>query len=133
VLADLDITEQRRPQDGRFTLTVGSRSLDVRLSTLPTEFGESVVLRLLDPAATRLDLGTLGLPPAVLAEFSAVIRRPQGLVIVTGPTGSGKTTTLYGALRTIATPEVKVLTAEDPVEYEVEGAVQVPIYPRLGF
>lgn len=132
VLADLDIAEQRVPQDGRIKLTVEGRSVDLRVSTLPTEFGESVVLRVLDKSVVNLDLEALGMPREVLAGVRAVARRPNGIFIVTGPTGSGKTTTLYSALREVNEPETKILTAEDPVEYEIEGLIQTAINPAVG-
>jgi len=120
------------PQDGRIRLGVGGRSVDLRVSTLPTQFGESVVLRVLDRGAVRLEFDQLGLPAAIAASVRAAIARPHGLVLVTGPTGSGKTTTLYGCLRQLNLPEVKILTVEDPVEYEVEGLVQVPVNHAAG-
>ncbi len=132
VLANLDIAERRLPQDGRIKITLGGRPVDLRVSTLPTQFGESVVLRVLDQSAVQLDLSQLGLPDDVLAEVSESVRRPNGIVVVTGPTGSGKTTTLYSALRRLNTGEVKILTAEDPVEYELEGIMQVPMNPAAG-
>jgi type IV pilus assembly protein PilB len=132
VIANLNIAERRLPQDGRLRITLAGRAVDLRVSTLPTQFGESVVLRVLDQSAVQLELGRLGLPPRVAAELDEVIRRPNGLFLVTGPTGSGKTTTLYGALRTINRPELKLLTVEDPVEYEIEGVMQVPLNPAAG-
>jgi type IV pilus assembly protein PilB len=133
VLANLNIAERRVPQDGRIKLMIGGRSVDVRVSTLPTQFGESVVLRILDQSAVRLDLAQLGMREDVLAGVNEIIRRPNGIFVVTGPTGSGKTTTLYSALRAINTTEVKVITAEDPIEYEIEGITQVPVNPLIGF
>ena len=127
VLANLNIAERRLPQDGRIRLAPGGRPVDLRVSTLPTQWGESVVLRVLDPSAVRLDLGQLGLPAEVRAGVEACIRRPNGIFLVTGPTGSGKTTTLYGALRAIDAPGRKLLTVEDPVEYEIDGLMQVPV------
>ncbi len=132
VLANLNIAERRVPQDGRLKLTIGGRDVDLRISTLPTQFGESVVLRVLDQANVRLDLPELGLPTEIRAELEKIIRRPNGIFIVTGPTGSGKTTTLYSGLRAINTPEHKLLTAEDPVEYEIEGIMQLPVNPGIG-
>jgi type IV pilus assembly protein PilB len=132
VLANLDIAERRLPQDGRIRFTEGKRAVDLRISTLPTQFGESVVLRVLDRAAVRLELDELGMSPSVLAEFKEIVARPNGILLVTGPTGSGKTTTLYSGLRTINTLDRKLLSAEDPVEYEVEGVTQVPINPATG-
>ena len=132
VLANLNIAERRIPQDGRMRLTISGRAVDLRVSTLPTQFGESVVLRVLDQSAVQLKIGDLGLPANILAGVEDMVRRPNGIFIVTGPTGSGKTTTLYSALRVINTPDLKVLTAEDPVEYEVEGLIQVPVLPSVG-
>lgn len=132
VLANLNIAERRIPQDGRIKITLQGRPVDLRVSTLPTQFGESVVLRVLDQGAVQLELGALGLPAAMEAGLRQVMRRPHGILVVTGPTGSGKTTTLYSALRTLNDPERKLLTAEDPVEYEIEGIMQVPINPGIG-
>lgn len=132
VLAGLNIAERRIPQDGRIKLTLGGRSVDLRVSTLPTQFGESVVLRVLDQAAVQLDITALGMPTDVYEGITEIIKRPNGIFIVTGPTGSGKTTTLYSALRVINTPDLKLLTAEDPVEYEIEGIMQVPVNHAVG-
>ncbi len=132
VMAGLDIAERRLPQDGRIQLKVAGKQIDLRVSTLPTQFGESVVLRVLDRSVVSLDLENLGLPPDVLAEFCKDIQKPNGILIVTGPTGSGKTTTLYSALERINEVERKILTAEEPVEYDVEGIVQVPVSEALG-
>ena len=132
VLANLDIAERRVPQDGRIKITLRGRPVDLRVSTLPTQFGESVVLRVLDQSSVQLELGELGMPAAVEAGIRAVISRPNGIFVVTGPTGSGKTTTLYSALRELNDTERKLLTAEDPVEYEIEGIMQVPINPGIG-
>jgi type IV pilus assembly protein PilB len=132
VLAALNIAERRIPQDGRIKLTLGGRQVDLRVSTLPTQFGESVVLRVLDQSAVQLDITALGMPTDVYEGITEIIRRPNGIFIVTGPTGSGKTTTLYSALRVINTPDLKLLTAEDPVEYEIEGIMQVPVNHAVG-
>ena len=132
VLAHLNIAERRLPQDGRIKVTLAGRAVDLRVSTLPTQFGESVVLRVLDQSAVQLDLAQLGMPPEVLAGVTATLRRPNGIFVVTGPTGSGKTTTLYSGLRLINTPDSKLLTAEDPVEYELDGIMQVPVNPPVG-
>ncbi|ACB76365.1 GspE/PulE family protein [Opitutus terrae] len=132
VLADLNIAERRVPQDGRIRLVVDDHPVDLRVSTLPTQFGESVVLRVLDRSAVHLELGELGMPEDVLRGITGTIRRPNGILVVTGPTGSGKTTTLYSALRAINSTELKLLTAEDPVEYEIEGIMQVPVNPGIG-
>ena len=132
VMANLNIAECRVPQDGRVKLEVHGRVVDVRVSTLPTQFGESVVLRILDKAVVNLDLAQLGMPEEVLAGVRACVARPNGIFIATGPTGSGKTTTLYSALREANRVGVKILTAEDPVEYEVDGLMQVSINPAIG-
>ncbi len=132
VMANLDIAERRVPQDGRIRLTVGGHPVNLRVSVLPTMFGESVVMRVLDRSVVMLDLGTVGMEPATLAAFREMIRRPNGIVLVTGPTGSGKTTTLYGALNELNVIEDKLITTEDPVEYEIEGIVQIPIDPNIG-
>ncbi len=132
VLANLDIAERRLPQDGRIRLNLAGRNVDLRVSTMPTQFGESVVLRVLDRSAVQLDLKQLGLPAEVLTGVRRSLRRPNGIFLVTGPTGSGKTTTLYSGLREISTPGLKVLTIEDPVEYEIDGIMQVPVNPVAG-
>lgn len=125
VMSNLDIAERRLPQDGRLQMTMLGRPIDFRVSTLPTQHGESVVLRVLDRSTVSLELENLGMPTDVYDSFCADIRKPNGIIIVTGPTGSGKTTTLYSALRRINTIDMKLLTAEDPVEYDIEGIVQV--------
>ncbi|HVS53898.1 MAG TPA: ATPase, T2SS/T4P/T4SS family [Opitutaceae bacterium] len=132
VLANLNIAERRIPQDGRIKIALGGRAVDLRVSTLPTQFGESVVLRVLDQAAVQLDITQLGMPQDVFTGIQEILRRPNGIFIVTGPTGSGKTTTLYSGLRVINTVDLKLLTAEDPVEYEIEGIMQVPVNPLVG-
>ena len=132
VMANLDISERRLPQDGRIAITLAGRQVDLRVSTLTTQFGESVVLRVLDRSAVTLDLEALGLPKAVFAYVTEAILQPNGIVIVTGPTGCGKTTTLYSALRRINTIDSKLLTAEDPVEYDIEGIMQVAINEAVG-
>lgn len=132
VLADLDIAERRWPQDGRIHYTCAGRVIDLRVSTLPTQFGESVVLRVLDQTAVQLEIEQLGLPGDVQAGLLERLQRPNGILIVTGPTGSGKTTTLYAGLRRLNTGESKILTVEDPVEYEIEGLMQVPVNPAAG-
>jgi type IV pilus assembly protein PilB len=132
VLASLNIAERRLPQDGRIKITLGGRQVDLRVSTLPTQFGESVVLRVLDQSAVQLDISQLGMPEDVFNGIQEIVRRPNGIFIVTGPTGSGKTTTLYSGLRIINTVDLKLLTAEDPVEYEIEGIMQVPVNPLVG-
>ncbi len=132
VLASLNIAERRIPQDGRIKITISGRQVDLRVSTLPTQFGESIVLRVLDQSAVRLDISQLGMPQDVHDGIQEIVRRPNGIFIVTGPTGSGKTTTLYSGLRIINTVDLKLLTAEDPVEYEIEGIMQVPVNPLVG-
>lgn len=132
VLADLNIAERRVPQDGRIKMTIAGRPVDLRVSTLPTQFGESVVLRVLDKSVVNLELDQLGIPDEILSNIRNVAKRPNGIFIVTGPTGSGKTTTLYSALREVNVEDTKILTAEDPVEYEIEGIMQVAINPQVG-
>ncbi|MSU63791.1 MAG: pilus assembly protein PilB [Pedosphaera sp.] len=132
VMSNLDISERRLPQDGRITINLAGKQIDLRVSTLPTQFGESVVLRVLDRSALSLDLESLGLPKLILDYTSEAIQQPNGIFIVTGPTGSGKTTTLYSALRRINTMDSKLLTAEDPVEFDIEGIMQVAINEGQG-
>lgn len=132
VMADLDIAERRLPQDGRISLTVGGRPVDLRVAVLPTMFGESVVLRILDRSNVNLDLDKLGLRDDDMKVFEQLIERPNGIIINTGPTGSGKTTTLYAALNTLNDPKIKILTAEDPVEYDIDGIIQCQINPAQG-
>jgi type IV pilus assembly protein PilB len=132
VISGLNIAERRLPQDGRIQLTVGGRQIDFRVSTLPTQFGESVVLRVLDRSVVQLDLDNIGMPEDVYQNFCADIDKPNGIVIVTGPTGSGKTTTLYSALRRLNKIDAKLLTAEEPVEYDIEGIIQIPIHEAIG-
>jgi type IV pilus assembly protein PilB len=132
VMANMNIAERRLPQDGRIQRTIANRPVDLRVSTLPTQFGESVVLRVLDRSTVNLDLEMLGMPDYIHSYILDVINRPNGIFIVTGPTGSGKTTTLYSCLRKINTIDSKLLTAEEPVEYDLEGIVQVPINEAIG-
>ncbi|CAN5537942.1 ATPase, T2SS/T4P/T4SS family [soil metagenome] len=132
VMANLNIAERRLPQDGRIQKNIAGRTIDMRVSTLPTQFGESVVLRVLDRSTVNLDLETLGMPDYIHEYILEVIHRPNGIFIVTGPTGSGKTTTLYSCLRKINTIDAKLLTAEEPVEYDLEGVVQVPVNDSIG-
>jgi type IV pilus assembly protein PilB len=127
VMSNLDIAERRLPQDGRIELNVGGNPVDLRVSILPTLFGESVVIRVLDRTVVSLDLEKVGLDPKMLAQFRELIHKPNGIVLVTGPTGAGKTTTLYSALNELNQITDKVITTEDPVEYEIEGIVQCPI------
>ncbi|MHC4823995.1 MAG: GspE/PulE family protein [Planctomycetota bacterium] len=132
VLADLDISETRMPQDGRIDLVLENHRIDFRVSTVPTQGGESVVLRLLDRRNLQLDLEKLGLTESEDVQLRDFIGRPHGIVLVTGPTGSGKTTTLYSLLSQVNDPETKVLTVEDPVEYDLDGIVQVPVNDEIG-
>ena len=132
LLAELDIAERRRPQDGRIRVRLEARELDLRVSTVPTMFGESVVLRLLDRGGQVVGLDELGMPPATLAKIAELVRRPHGMVLVTGPTGSGKTTTLYAALQTRTADAEKIITVEDPVEYQLSGITQVPVHRQAG-
>ena len=132
VMADLDIAERRLPQDGRIRLTVGGHPVDLRVSVLPTMFGESVVMRILDRSVVMLDLEVVGLDEGPLRHFREIVRRPNGIVLVTGPTGSGKTTTLYAALNELNVVTDKIITTEDPVEYDIDGIVQMQIDPTIG-
>ncbi|MFM9000120.1 MAG: GspE/PulE family protein [Opitutia bacterium] len=132
VLSSLNIAERRVPQDGRIKTTISGRAIDLRVSTLPTQFGESVVLRILDKSVVNLSLDALSMQDDIKEGIRLMVNRPNGIFIVTGPTGSGKTTTLYSALREVNTEDIKILTAEDPVEYEVEGIMQVPINHQVG-
>ncbi|HMI47386.1 MAG TPA: GspE/PulE family protein [Gemmatimonadaceae bacterium] len=132
IMAELDIAERRLPQDGRIRLQLQDRHVDVRVATLPTLLGESVVLRLLDKEHGRIALSDLGMAPDTLAQFSQVISRPHGIVLATGPTGSGKTTTLYAAVDLIRTGREKILTVEDPVEYQLTGVPQVAVNDKIG-
>jgi len=132
VMANLNIAERRLPQDGRIQKTIAGRPVDMRVSTLPTQFGESVVLRVLDRSTVNLNLNALGMPEYIHNYILATIEKPNGIFIVTGPTGSGKTTTLYACLNEINTVDSKLLTAEDPVEYDIEGIIQVPVNEGIG-
>lgn len=131
IMASLDIAEKRLPQDGRITLRIGGKPMDVRVSTLPTGHGERAVLRLLDKEAGRLELTSLGMPSNILAEVDRLCRMPHGIVLVTGPTGSGKTTTLYAALSRIDSSTTNVMTVEDPVEYDLPGISQTPVNAKI--
>ncbi|MBP5232296.1 MAG: Flp pilus assembly complex ATPase component TadA [Planctomycetes bacterium] len=131
VMSNLNIAERRVPQDGKISLSLGGRSVDLRVSTLPTMFGESVVIRILDKTVVSLDINRLGMSEDVLATFLDLINKPNGIVLVTGPTGSGKTTTLYACLNAVNTPDSKIITTEDPVEYELPGVIQCPIHPEI--
>ena len=132
VMANMNIAERRLPQDGRIQKNIAGRSIDLRVSTLPTQFGESLVLRVLDRTTVNLDLEALGMPDYIYKFLLEMIHRPNGIFIATGPTGSGKTTTLYSCLRQINTIDSKLLTAEEPVEYDLEGIVQVPVNEAIG-
>lgn len=133
LMSGLNISEKRLPQDGRFQITIKSRPIDVRISTLPAQYGESVVMRLLDQSGGKAELSSVGMPPAMLSKFRRQIKRPHGLVLVTGPTGSGKTTTLYGALQELNAPEQKIITVEDPIEYTLPRVTQVQVQEKIGF
>ncbi|MBS0262761.1 MAG: Flp pilus assembly complex ATPase component TadA [Planctomycetes bacterium] len=131
VMSNLDIAERRLPQDGRIELNVGGNSVDLRVSVLPTLFGESVVMRVLDRTVVQLDLNKIGFDPGTLSRFRRMIRKPNGIVLVTGPTGSGKTTTLYSVLNELNEIGTKIITTEDPVEYEIFGLIQVPVNAEI--
>ena len=131
LMSDLDISEKRLPQDGRFAMKVKQQRIDVRISTMPTQFGESVVMRLLNQSDGMLRLDSIGMPVAMMKRFREIIQRQNGLVLVTGPTGSGKTTTLYGALTELNTVERKLITVEDPVEYRLPGVNQVQVNEKI--
>jgi general secretion pathway protein E len=132
VMARLNIAERRLPQDGRIKLRIEGREIDMRVSTVPTLFGESVVLRILDKDRVPLDFTSLGFTRDTLPAFEELVGRPHGILLVTGPTGSGKTTTLYAALEALNTPDKKILTVEDPVEYQLEGINQIQVKPQIG-
>jgi len=132
VMANLDIAERRLPQDGRIELTVGGHPVDLRVSVLPTMFGESVVMRILDRSVVSLNLAKVGMDTPTIKSFREIISRPNGIVLVTGPTGSGKTTTLYSALTELNNIEDKIITTEDPVEYQIDGIIQIPIDHEIG-
>ena len=131
LMAGLDISEKRQPQDGRFNVKVREQTVDVRMSTLPTQYGESVVMRLLNRSSKLLELDSLGMPPDMLERFRAILGHVTGMVLVTGPTGSGKTTTLYAALSELNTADRKVITVEDPVEYRMRGLNQVQVNEKI--
>ncbi len=132
LMAGLDISEKRLPQDGRFPITIGGSNIDVRVSILPSQYGESIVMRLLNQSNGILSLDTIGMPADILARFRLQLHQPYGMILVTGPTGSGKTTTLYGALNELNVPQVKIITAEDPVEYRLPRITQVQINHKIG-
>ena len=131
LMSDLDISEKRLPQDGRFAVKVRQQRIDVRISTMPTQYGESVVMRLLNQGGTTLRLDAIGMPARLVEKFRAIVQRPNGLVLVTGPTGSGKTTTLYSALAELNSVEKKLITVEDPVEYRLAGINQVQVNDKI--
>ncbi|KIF82271.1 GspE/PulE family protein [Noviherbaspirillum autotrophicum] len=131
LMSGLDISEKRLPQDGRFAIKVKQNQVDVRISTMPTQYGESVVMRLLNQSGGALKLDSIGMPPNMVKRFRAILQRPNGLVLVTGPTGSGKTTTLYGALSELNSTERKLITVEDPVEYRLAGINQVQVNEKI--
>src|SRR6516165_687391 len=132
VMSNLDIAERRLPQDGRIQLALGGNEVDIRVSTLPTMFGESVVLRVLDRTVVQLDLKKLGMPEDTMKQWREIIEKPNGIVLVTGPTSSGKTTTLYATLNHLNRIEDKIITTEEPVEYDIEGLIQIPVNPDIG-
>jgi type IV pilus assembly protein PilB len=132
ILADMDIAEHRNPQDGRFMISTKNRSLDLRVSTLPTQYGEKVVIRLLEPSAPLLNFAEIGFVPSIAEGLQRLLSLPQGLILVTGPTGSGKSTTLYSALNVLRKPSVNIVTVEDPVEYALPGINQVHVNTRAG-
>jgi len=132
IMARLNIAEKRLPQDGRIRIRLAGRDIDIRVSVIPTAFGERIVMRLLDKSGTILDLNEIGMGPSILGAMDEAIRRSHGIILVTGPTGSGKTTTLYGALSRLNTPDVNILTVEDPVEYQLPGIGQMAIQPKIG-
>jgi general secretion pathway protein E len=132
IMAEMNIAERRLPQDGRIRVTLHGRRVDIRVSTIPTVHGESIVMRLLDRSSVFLPLERLGFTPLMMARFEKLIQRPHGIILVTGPTGSGKTTTLYAALDKINSPDRKIITVEDPVEYQLKGVNQIPVKPKIG-
>lgn len=132
IMADLDIAEKRRPQDGRIRVREGERTIDIRVSSLPTDFGEKIVLRILDKSHLKLDLEILGFEATDLRAFKRALRLPFGMILVTGPTGSGKTTTLYAALNSINRQEVNITTIEDPIEYNLSGINQTHVRSEIG-
>jgi general secretion pathway protein E len=131
IMANLNIAEKRLPQDGRIRIKIAGKDIDIRVSTVPTSFGESIVMRLLDKSHVVLDMEKLGITGRVLTQMRDVITRSHGIILVTGPTGSGKTTTLYAALSELNTPDVKIITCEDPVEYQMDGINQIPVNPKI--
>jgi general secretion pathway protein E len=132
-MANLDIAETRLPQDGRLKISLGEKVVDLRISVLPTSFGERIVMRLLDTDVKLLNIRSIGFPEEVLTRFERQYTKPNGIVLVTGPTGSGKSTTLYSVLNTIKSREKNIITLEDPVEYQLEGVSQIQVKPKIGF
>ena len=132
LMCGLDIAEKRKPQDGRFSIKIKDKSLDVRVSTMPIYHGESMVLRLLDHSASQMEFDALGMPQDIIEPFKGLIERSAGMILVVGPTGSGKTTTLYAALNHVNSPENKIVTAEDPVEYRLDRVNQVQVNAKIG-
>jgi len=132
ILSEMDISDRRAPQDGRFLVKMGGRRIDLRVSTLPTQYGEKVVMRLLEPDAPLKDLGMLGFPPAISQALKKMLGLPQGMILVTGPTGAGKSTTLYASLNHVRKPAINIVTVEDPVEYRVPGLNQVQVNVKAG-
>ncbi len=132
ILSKMDVAEYRLPQDGRFKAKVDDRDIDVRISVIPTKYGEKVVMRILDPSAINHNLDQLGFEPELLEEFETILSRPHGMIIVTGPTGSGKSTTLYSALNYIKDPAKNITTVEDPIEYSPEEINQIQVKPQIG-
>lgn len=132
IMSELDISEKRLPQDGRITIRTGNKNVDLRISTIPVQYGERVVIRILDKSGMLLSLDRLGFGEQELAAFKNLVKRPNGIILVTGPTGSGKTTTLYSALDYIRSPDINIMTVEDPIEYELEGVNQSAVNPKIG-
>jgi len=132
ILSKMDIAERRLPQDGRFKIKAPGRDIDVRVSVIPTIYGEKVVMRILDSAAVNHDLNQLGFDPELLEEFKTMLTQPHGIIVVTGPTGSGKSTTLYSALNYLKDPRKNITTVEDPVEYRLSGINQIQVKPEIG-
>lgn len=132
IMAKLDIAESRLPQDGRISTRLGNRLIDIRVSTIPTPHGERGVLRILDKSSAKLDLEVAGMSPALIAEYDALLRKPHGLILITGPTGSGKSTTMYASLKRMDTSTTNIMTVEDPIEYELPGIAQTQVNEKIG-
>ncbi|MBL8025788.1 MAG: type II/IV secretion system protein, partial [Fibrobacteres bacterium] len=132
IMAQLDIAEKRRPQDGKIRFDYEGRGIDIRVSTMPTGYGEKIVLRILDKSSVSLQMSSLGMEQTKLKSFESAVSRPYGMILVTGPTGSGKTTTLYAALNKVKSPQVNISTVEDPIEYNIEGINQTQVKPEIG-